>query len=208
MKTPVDGADHVVRGLAQPELRGPGGRGARDAGRPTSSAGRSREAPSILRRLVHEPGPVLLALAIIVVLALLGLSRATWRPTAPLDPVRRRAWGQIIAASGRMYRRRIGLFVGIGLLLVPISLVRRPPPDADAQDVELRRHLDRGPGRRAARAPARRPRRRADAARDRSRAGRDDAGARRDRPRTARSARSAPTGWRRAGVLAAARARS
>ena len=76
----------------------------------------------ILRRLVHEPGPVLLALAVIVLLALLGLSRATWRPTTPLDPVRRRAWGQIIAASGRMYRRRIGLFVGIGLLLVPISL--------------------------------------------------------------------------------------
>ena len=77
----------------------------------------------ILRRLVHEPGPVLLALAILVVLALLGLSRATWRPTAPLDPVRRRAWGQIVAASGRMYRRRLGLFLGIGLLLVPISLV-------------------------------------------------------------------------------------
>ena len=76
----------------------------------------------ILRRLVHEPGPVLLALAIIVLLALLGLSRATWRPTTPLDPARRRAWGQIIAASGRMYRQRIGLFVGIGLLLVPISL--------------------------------------------------------------------------------------
>jgi hypothetical protein len=76
----------------------------------------------LLRRLVHEPGPVLLALAIIVLLALLGLSRATWRPTTPLHPVRRRAWGQIIAASGRMYRRRMGLFVGIGLLLVPISL--------------------------------------------------------------------------------------
>jgi hypothetical protein len=76
----------------------------------------------ILRRLVHEPGPVLLALSIIILLALLGLSRATWRPTTPLDPVRRRAWGQIIAASGRMYRQRIGLFVGIGLLLVPISL--------------------------------------------------------------------------------------
>ncbi len=77
----------------------------------------------ILRRLVHEPGPVLLALALIVVLALLGLSRATWRPTAPLEPARRRAWGQIIAASGRMYRRHIGLFLGLGLLLVPISLL-------------------------------------------------------------------------------------
>jgi hypothetical protein len=77
----------------------------------------------ILRRLVHEPGLVLLAVAVLVLLALLGLSRATWRPTAPLDPVRRRAWGQIVAASGRMYRQRIGVFVGIGLLLVPISLI-------------------------------------------------------------------------------------
>ena len=76
----------------------------------------------ILRRFVHEPGPVLLALSIIVLIALLGLSRATWRPTTPLDPARRRAWGQIVAASGRMYRQRIALFVGIGLLLVPISL--------------------------------------------------------------------------------------
>ena len=77
----------------------------------------------VLRRLVHDPGPVLLVLVILSVLALLGLSRATWRPTAPLAPARRRAWGQIIAASGRMYRQRIALFVGIGLLLVPISLL-------------------------------------------------------------------------------------
>ena len=77
----------------------------------------------VLRRLVHEPRPVLLVLAALIALVLLGLSRATWRPTAPLDPVRRRAWGQIIAASARMYRRRIPLFVGIGLLLVPITVI-------------------------------------------------------------------------------------
>jgi hypothetical protein len=54
---------------------------------------------------------------------LLALSRVTWRPTSPLRLARRRAWGQIIAAAGRMYRRRLGLFIGIGLVLVPISLL-------------------------------------------------------------------------------------
>jgi hypothetical protein len=76
----------------------------------------------ILRRFVHEPRSVLLVLSVLVALVLLALSRVTWRPTSPLRLARRRAWGQIIAAAGRMYRHRLGLFVGIGLLLVPISL--------------------------------------------------------------------------------------
>ena len=46
LKTPVDGADPVVRRLAQPELCDPGGRRARAPGRPTSSAGPSRAAPT------------------------------------------------------------------------------------------------------------------------------------------------------------------
>ena len=76
----------------------------------------------VLRRLVHDPRPILLVLAALITLAMLALSRVTWRPTAPLHLPRRRAWGQIIAAAARMYRRRLTLFVGIGLLLVPISL--------------------------------------------------------------------------------------
>src|SRR4029077_10241020 len=35
----------------------------------------------------------------------------------------RRAWGQILAASGRMYVGRWKLFVGLGLLFIPIGLV-------------------------------------------------------------------------------------
>ena len=56
-------------------------------------------------------------------LVLFGLSRATWRPTAPLHLARRRAWGQILTAAARMYARRLWLFLGIGLVLLPISLV-------------------------------------------------------------------------------------
>jgi hypothetical protein len=76
-----------------------------------------------LVRLVDHPlgfGLVVAALALIV---LILLSRATWRPSAPLRLAHRRAWGQILAASAQMYRRRVALFLGMGVLLVPISLL-------------------------------------------------------------------------------------
>jgi hypothetical protein len=76
-----------------------------------------------LVRLVDRPlefGLVLAGLALLVVIL---VSRATWRPAAPLRLAHRRAWGQILAASGRVYAGRILLFVGIGLLLVPISFL-------------------------------------------------------------------------------------
>jgi len=76
-----------------------------------------------LRKLVDEPLPVLLVLAALLALVAFGLSRATWRPAAPLHVVRRRAWGQILAAAGRMYVHRAPLFLGIGAVLVPISLL-------------------------------------------------------------------------------------
>jgi hypothetical protein len=72
---------------------------------------------------VHEPRGVLLVLTAFIAFSAFALSRVTWRPTAPLHLARRRAWGQIIAAAGRMYRRRMSLFVGIGLLFVPIALL-------------------------------------------------------------------------------------
>src|SRR5262249_18907655 len=78
---------------------------------------------SALVRLVHRPLEFSLVLGAAVLLILVGLSRATWRPAAPLRLARRRAWGQILAASGRMYVNRIALFVGIGAVLVPISLL-------------------------------------------------------------------------------------
>ncbi len=76
-----------------------------------------------LRRLVDEPLPVLLALGVLLALALLGLSRATWRPTAPLRLARRRAWGQILTAAARMYASHLPLFLGIGLVFLPVSIV-------------------------------------------------------------------------------------
>jgi hypothetical protein len=76
-----------------------------------------------LVQLVDRPPEFGLVLAGLALLVVVLISRATWRPAAPLRLARRRAWGQILAASGRMYVGRILLFVGIGLLLVPISLL-------------------------------------------------------------------------------------
>jgi hypothetical protein len=76
-----------------------------------------------LVQLVDRPLEFSLVLAALVLLVVLALSRATWRPSAPLRLAHRRAWGQILAASARMYLERILLFVGIGLLLLPISLL-------------------------------------------------------------------------------------
>jgi hypothetical protein len=76
-----------------------------------------------LVRLVDRPLEFSLLLAGLALLVIFALSRATWRPAAAFRLARRRAWGQILAAAARVYVERIVLFVGIGLLLVPISLL-------------------------------------------------------------------------------------
>jgi hypothetical protein len=76
-----------------------------------------------LQRALDNPPLVLGILAVLIALVVLFLSRATWTPAAPLRLARRRAWGQILNSSFRMYRRRPGLFLGIGLLMLPISIV-------------------------------------------------------------------------------------
>ncbi len=73
--------------------------------------------------LVNHPVELGLLIAGILALVVFGLARATWRPAAPLRVARRRSWGQVLAASARMYTARFGLFVGIGVLLLPISLL-------------------------------------------------------------------------------------
>jgi hypothetical protein len=76
-----------------------------------------------LVRLVDHPLGFGVALAGLALIVLILVARATWRPTAPLRLAHRRAWGQILAASARMYVRRITLFLGIGVLFVPVSLL-------------------------------------------------------------------------------------
>ena len=76
-----------------------------------------------LVRLVDKPVAFGLVLAGLALLVIILISRATWRPAAPLRLAHRRSWGQILSASARMYVQRIPLMVGIGLVVIPISLL-------------------------------------------------------------------------------------
>ena len=76
-----------------------------------------------LQRALENPPLILGVLAVLLLLVVLLVSRATWTPSTPLRLARRRAWGQILATSLRMYWRRPGLFLGIGLVMLPISIV-------------------------------------------------------------------------------------
>ena len=76
-----------------------------------------------LVQLLRSPLATLLVLAALLTLVAVVAMRTTWRPTAPLRIGRRRAWGQILSAAGRMYVARAPLFLGIGLLLIPVSLL-------------------------------------------------------------------------------------
>jgi hypothetical protein len=60
----------------------------------------------------------------VFVLFLLWLaSRTEWRDSVPLRLRRRRAWGSIVTSGWRMYRDHLGLFLGIGLLFVPLEIL-------------------------------------------------------------------------------------
>ena len=76
-----------------------------------------------LVKFLRDPGLTLLVLAVVVGLAWFGIARATWRPVAPLRLARRRTWGQVLSAAGRMYVKRPRLFLGIGILLIPLGVV-------------------------------------------------------------------------------------
>jgi hypothetical protein len=72
---------------------------------------------------LRSPVLVTLFLAAMLALGAFVIVRATWTPVAPLRLGRRRSWGQILSASGSMYVRRAPVFLGIGLLMIPIVLV-------------------------------------------------------------------------------------
>ncbi len=78
---------------------------------------------NFLRRSIDNPLPALLTLAALAALIVFTLTRTTWRPATPFRLARRRTWGQILSAALVMYGRRLWLFLGIGILVLPISVV-------------------------------------------------------------------------------------
>jgi hypothetical protein len=77
----------------------------------------------LLWRAVDNPGPTVVALLAVLAALIWAVRRATWVPAAPLRLAHRRSWGQVLTAAARMYWAHRRLWVGIGLLLLPISLV-------------------------------------------------------------------------------------
>ena len=100
----------------------PGG-GALGTGATDFFCGAIAAGSNALRRSLDEPLLGIGVLAALVILVAFGVSRTTWTPVAPLRLARRRAWGQILAAATRMYSKRLLLFLGIGILALPISVV-------------------------------------------------------------------------------------
>ena len=76
-----------------------------------------------LTRLIKNPGPALLVLLVLGALIAFAVVRARWTPAAPLRVARRRAWGQILAASARAYLARPRLLLGLGVVFIPIVLL-------------------------------------------------------------------------------------
>ena len=100
----------------------PGG-GALGTGATDFFCGAVAAGSNALRRAAEDPLPLFLALVALTVLLVYLLSRTTWWPGAPLRLARRRAWGQVLASSSRMYFGRIGLFLGLGLVALPVSVI-------------------------------------------------------------------------------------
>jgi len=75
-----------------------------------------------LTALLRDPGATLLTIAILLALLIWLATRTQWRPAAPLRLAHRRRWGQLLTASGRMYARRASLFIGIGVVFIPLGI--------------------------------------------------------------------------------------
>jgi hypothetical protein len=72
---------------------------------------------------LQSPGLVALVLGALAALVAFVTVRARWTPVTPLHLARRRSWGQILSASSAMYVRHPLVFLGIGLLLIPVGLL-------------------------------------------------------------------------------------
>jgi hypothetical protein len=76
-----------------------------------------------LVQLLRSPIAVLVTGLLLLALAIFVVTRTTWSPVAPLRVARRRSWGQILRASARMYIRHARLFLGLGILFVPLGMI-------------------------------------------------------------------------------------
>jgi hypothetical protein len=76
----------------------------------------------VYRAATVNPGRVAVVFGALLLIMLWAASRTRWLPSAPLRVGRRRAWGQVVTSAWRMYTRNARLFLGIGLLFIPIGI--------------------------------------------------------------------------------------
>jgi hypothetical protein len=78
---------------------------------------------NLLTVIVRNPWPALLVIGAIVSLGFWLGSKTRWDVSTPFRVRRRRPLGSIVTTSGRLYARRPRLFLGVGLLFLPLGLV-------------------------------------------------------------------------------------
>jgi hypothetical protein len=78
---------------------------------------------TVLTAAVRGGPAVFLAALVALILVVLAVARMQWRPSQPFALARRRTLGQILFASARVYRENPRLYMTIGLLFLPVSLV-------------------------------------------------------------------------------------
>jgi hypothetical protein len=76
-----------------------------------------------LVQLLRNPALTLLVLGVLLAALVFAATRTKWRPSAPLRLASRRRWGQVLTASARMYVERPRLFLGIGVIFIPLGFV-------------------------------------------------------------------------------------
>jgi hypothetical protein len=76
---------------------------------------------TILRQAKANPLPWLIALAVIVLAVVWGVSKTVWRPADPTRLARRRHLGQVVSCAAARFWSHRRLFLGIGLVFVPIG---------------------------------------------------------------------------------------
>jgi len=77
----------------------------------------------VLTAAVRGGPAVFLAALVALILIVLAVVRMKWRPSQPFALARRRTLGQILHASARVYRENPRLYMTIGLLFLPVSLL-------------------------------------------------------------------------------------
>jgi hypothetical protein len=78
---------------------------------------------TLLVLIKRNPLGVAAFLSAVVLLLFWAASRTQWESSAPLRLARRRAWGQIVTSTRRMYTGRFRIWVAVGVVFIPVLLV-------------------------------------------------------------------------------------